>query len=110
MGLDITFVRRGNVACPHCGGEVPAKDLDAQYSCGRDWYSILEQIGYYVPFEERTEENDWYGKDMALNREQMELFVEFLKKDPDVYSVAEIFGLFCVAIVNKETVVINADW
>ena len=58
MSLDITFTRRKKIVCPKCGEVVGHNDLDTVDSGGRLWFPFLEQIGYYVPYDKRTEEND----------------------------------------------------
>jgi hypothetical protein len=110
MSLDIMFKRCEKIVCPHCNEIVSMKDVDCEDSGGRGWYPILEQLGYYVPYDKRTEENDWYGKDMVLTKEQVTQVADFIRKHLDLYNAYEILGLICVAIVSKETVVINADW
>ena len=34
-------------------------DIASTDSGGRLWYDFLERLGYYVPYEKRTKENDW---------------------------------------------------
>lgn len=70
MSLDITIMERKAVRCPHCGEVVNTVDVASTDSGGRLWYDFLEKLGYYVPYEKRTKENDWYGKDMVLDNEQ----------------------------------------
>ena len=70
MGLDITVMERRDVRCPHCGEVITTVDVASTDSGGRLWYDSLERLGYYVPYEKRTKENDWYGKDMVLDNEQ----------------------------------------
>ena len=110
MSLDITFTMRQKTVCPHCGETTGYKDLHSVSSGGRAWYPFLESIGYYVPYEQRTEENDWYGKDMILTAEQLQSAYDFVKRNAFVYDRDEIAFLIATAILEKEMVVVNADW
>ena len=65
MGLDITFTRRRNMVCPKCGEIIGHTNVAYVDAGGSGWHPLLESIGYYVPYKLRTEENDWYGKDMV---------------------------------------------
>lgn len=59
MGLDITVMERRDVRCPHCGEVITTVDVASTDSGGSLWYDFLEKLGYYVPYEKRTEEKDW---------------------------------------------------
>lgn len=110
MGLDITFIQRTKNVCPHCGKEVAKQyNVNAVDSGGRCWNTFLESIGYYVPYEQRTEENDWYGKDMTLTKEQAEYAYRFAKEE-EVYNWHEVASLIAVALVEQCDIVVNADW
>lgn len=109
MSLDITFTMRQKTICPKCGETIGHVDLYCVPSGGRAWYPFLESVGYYVPYEQRTEENDWYGKDMILTKEQAESAYDFVKKT-NVYDRDNILMLIATALLERETVVINADW
>jgi hypothetical protein len=109
MGLDIRFYRRKQIVCPKCGEVIGHTDVDATYGSGRGWYPFLESIGYYVPYEQRTEENDWYGKDMKLTEQQTDKLYEFVKKNDPICS-NEIMGLIALARMEDQDVIINADW
>ncbi len=110
MGLDIRFTQRKKTVCPHCGKEIAQHyDVNAVCSGGRGWYPFLESIGYYVPYDKRTEENDWYGKDMVLTKEQAECAFRIAKED-ELYNWHEIVGLIAVALIEDDYIVINADW
>ena len=109
MGLDIRFTQRKKNVCPHCGKVAGYSDVNSAPSGGRAWYPFLESIGYYVPYEKRTEENDWYGKDMVLTKEQADHAYRYAKEE-EVYNWHEIVGLIAVAGVEKDDIVINADW
>lgn len=109
MGLDITFTRRKNIVCPKCGEIVGYNDVDCVDAGGRGWYPILESIGYYVPYEQRTEENDWYGKDMVLTEEQADEVYQFVKKH-DPYGALLVLKLIACAIYENDSIVVNADW
>lgn len=110
MGLDITFTSRRNVICPHCKTVVATEVVDSAASGGRGWYDILESLGYYVPCDKRTEENDWYGKDMVLTTEQVCQVYDFIKTHPDLYNADTVRGLIATALLDGNAVVVNADW
>ena len=111
MSLDITFESYKKLYCPHCGELVDTRPVcNAPDNC-RIWYDFLEQIGYYVPPEELTEENDWYGKDMPLSDEQIRLAYDFVKAhNYELYNGEGIRGLLTEAIVEKYSVSVRADW
>lgn len=109
MGLDITIKQRRTTRCPHCGVAVETRDVSAEDSGGRAWYPFLESVGYYVPYEKRTEENDWYGKDMVLTRDQSDHLFRYCM-DCEVYNYHEIAALVAMAEAEGDAVVINADW
>lgn len=81
MGLDVRFIQRKKLVCPKCGEIVGHTDVNVVSCGGRGWYPLLESFGYYVPYEQRTEENDWYGKDMKLTAEQADKAFLFAKKE-----------------------------
>jgi hypothetical protein len=110
MSLDIRFFARVTETCPHCGEVVGIKEYNHVDSGGRGWYPILEELGYYVPYEERTDENDWYGKDMELTREEAEKVYRFVRKNQDLYNASEILGLIAMTTFEEVAVVVNADW
>lgn len=85
MGLDITVMERKAVRCPHCGEVINTVDVASTDSSGRLWYDFLERLGYYVPYEKRTEKNNWYGKDMVLDNEQAKQLVDYAVKK-EVYN------------------------
>lgn len=109
MGLDITFTQRKKNVCPHCGKITGQTDVNAAPSGGRVWYPFLESIGYYVPYEKRTEENDWYGKDMVLTKEQADHAYRYAKEEK-ANNWHEVVGLIAVALAEKDDIVVNADW
>ena len=109
MSLDITIKERKEFRCPDCGRLVTTHDIDAECSGGRVWYDFLEQIGYYVPYENRTEENDWYGKDMVLTKEQAHHLSDFVSDNKPCNAV-DIQWLVAVTLLHGNKVVINADW
>ena len=109
MSLDITIKERKEFRCPDCGRLVTTQDIDEKYSCGRVWYDFLESIGYYVPYEKRTKENDWYGEDMGLTEEQTKQLAQFVSDyQPPYYDDIEV--LVSRALLHGNKVVINADW
>ena len=109
MSLDITIKERKEFRCPDCGRLVTTQDIDEKYSCGRVWYKFLEGIGYYVPHEKRTVENDWYGKDMVLTEEQAKQLADFVSGYCP-YNCAKLENLVARALMHGNKVVINADW
>lgn len=109
MSLDITIKERKEFRCPDCGRLVTTQDIAEECSCGRAWYNFLEPIGYYVPYEKRTEENDWYGKDMVLTAEQAKQLADFVS-DNQPYNACDVEWLVACALLHGNKVVINADW
>jgi hypothetical protein len=109
MGLDITITRRKNIICPKCGEIIGHNDVAYVDGGGRGWYPILESLGYYVPYEQRTEENDWCGKDMVLTKEQAEEVYRFVKKN-DLYGSEGAKSLIALALFENDSVVVKADW
>ena len=109
MGLDITIKERKEFYCPDCGRLVTAQDIGGEYSCGRVWYNFLEPIGYYVPYEKRTDENDWYGKDMVLTEAQANQLADFVS-EYQPYNARDVECLVARALMRGNKVVINADW
>jgi hypothetical protein len=108
MSLDITFTRRKNIVCPKCGEVVGHTDVNCVGSGGRGWYPILESLGYYVPYEQRTDENNWYGKDMVLTEKQADELYQFVKND--LYNSVGLRELIAAALYEKDSIVVNADW
>ena len=109
MSFDIIITERKESRCPDCEWLVMTQDIGEVCSVGRVWYNFLEPIGYYVPYEKRTEENDWYGLDMVLSEEQAQQLIRFvLDYQPTEYDKIE--HLVERALVRGNKVVINADW
>ena len=109
MSLDITIKERKEFRCPDCGRLVTTQDIGAECSGGRVWYNFLESVGYYVPYEKRTKENDWYGEDMVLTEEQAKQLAQFVSDyQPTDYDDIEV--LVARALLHRNKVVINADW
>ena len=109
MSLDITIKERKEFRCPDCGRLVTTRDIYAECSGGKNWYNFLEQIGYYVPYENRAKENDWYGEDMVLSEEQAKQLADFVS-DNQPYNAVDIQWLVAVTLLHGNKVVINADW
>ena len=109
MGLDIRFIQRKKIVCPKCGEIVGYKDVDTVDGGGRGWYPLLESFGYYVPYEQRTEENDWYGKDMQLTAEQADEAFRFVREN-DLYDSDSVAMLIAAARYEKDDIFVNADW
>lgn len=105
MSLSITFTQRERILCPKCGEVAGYRDIRDAGSGGRAWYNLLEQYGYYVPHSD----DDWYGKDMVLTKEQAQEAYRFvLQEEP--YRYGEIFTLIAKALAEGHDIVINADW
>ena len=109
MGLDVSVIRRKDLICPKCGEVVDTVSMEEVDSGGRVWYPFLEEVGYYVSYDKRTEENDWYGKDMKLTKQQADKLYKFVKKNRPLYS-DEIMELVASAQLEGQDVIINADW
>ena len=109
MGLDITIKERKEFRCQYCGRLVMEQDICEEWSSGRVWYDFLEPIGYYVPYEKRTDENDWYGKDMELTEEQAKQLADFVSNNQP-YNARAVECLVARALMRGNKVVINADW
>ena len=109
MRLDITIKERKDFCCPDCGRLVTTQDIDAECSSGRVWYDFLEPIGYYVPYEKRTDENDWYGEDMVLTEEQAKQLADFVSNNQP-YNARNVEWLVARALMRGNKVIINADW
>ena len=109
MSLDITIKERKEFYCPDCGRLVTTQDIGAEASGGRVWYDFLESVGYYVPCENRTKENDWYGEDMVLTEEQAYQLADFVS-DNQPYNAVDIQWLVAVTLLHGNKVVINANW
>ena len=109
MGLDIIIKELKEFRCPDCGQLVTTQNIDAECSSGRVWYDFLESVGYYVPYEKRSEENDWYGEDMVLTGEQAKQLADFVS-DNKPYNARDIKYLIKRALMRGNKVIINADW
>lgn len=109
MGLDITIKQKHIIRSSECGNFVEARIVSGAHSSGRAWYPFLESVGYYVPHEKRTEENDWHGCDMELTKEQSDYLFRYCQ-DNEVYNYHEVASLVAVSEAMGDVVVINADW
>lgn len=110
MGLDIRFKTQEPIICPHCGETVDYKTIDETNSGGRVWYEFLENIGYYVPDEKRTNETPGkYDEDMVLSIDQIKTLRKFLKTH-DIYKHGDIDRMALKALVDKQSMIVNADW
>lgn len=109
MGLDITISERKVYRCPNCGAPVGHTDIASTDSSGRLWYDFLEKLGYYVPYEKRTKENDWYGNDMVLDNEQAKQLADYAVKK-EVYNWDDVERVVAIALMHENKVVINANW
>mgnify|MGYP004535759559 FL=1 len=109
MGFDIEIARYDVDKCPHCGMPIKGTRKDWTESGGPAWREFLKKVGYYVPYDERTPDSDWYGKDMTLTSEQAKDLAEFVKVY-EPYQCISIVAMVDCAIENGDFVVINADW
>lgn len=109
MGMDVTVKRVKEIRCPDCGKLVDTAVCSKAYSSGCGWRDILEEFGYYVPYEERNESNGWYAKDMVLTMEQTIRLMGYVAAH-NLQDWLDIVSLISVAIGKDERVVINADW
>ena len=109
MSLDITIKERKEFRCQECGRLVTTQDIGAECSGGRVWYDFLESIGYYVPYEKRTDGNDWYGEDMVLTEKQAKQLTDFVS-EYQPYNARDVECLVARALMRGNKVVINADW
>ena len=101
MGLDINIKVQKPVVCPKCGEVVTHTFVDCENSSGRVWSELLEKIGY---------KNDrWYATDMKLSEEQSKELFDFVTQH-DVYNRHSIRSMVSIAILEKNEVVVNADW
>ena len=109
MSLSISVTQRHIFVCPKCGDVVGHTDVQFTSSGGRGWYEFLEKIGYYVPHDQVNEDNDWYGKDMTLSDETAREMYQFLQRS-NIYNEGIIRSLISDALMENDSVVINADW
>lgn len=113
MGLDIRISRAKPIYCPHCGELVTYRAVDTINCGGRWWYEYLESIGYYKPYVKgQPYSQPMYGKDMALNDEQVDGLIKFVKQ-PDFGSslqMEQVLWLIESALSDGDKIVINADW
>ena len=113
MGLDIRISRAEPIYCPHCGELVTYRAVDTVDGSGSWWYEFLESIGYYKPYVKgQPYSQPMYGKDMALNDEQVDGLIKFVKH-PDFGSLLQmkqVLWLIESARIDGDKIVINADW
>ena len=109
MGLSVYVIHVKDLVCPKCGEVVDIISMEEVDSGGRIWYPFLEEIGYYVPYYQQTEEDDWYGKDMVLTEAQTKQLAEFVSRYQP-YNDLYVEELVAMALLHGNNVVINADW
>ena len=107
MGLDIRISRAEPIYCPHCGELVTYKPMESIDSCGRRWYEFLEYVKYYKPY---LIEQDMYGEDMTLSKEQVSELIKFIDRNPELYMAQDIYRMVETARVHDDAIIINADW
>ena len=113
MGLDITISRAEPIYCPHCGELVTYRDVDTVDDGGSSWYEFLESIGYYKPYVKgQPYSQPMYGKDLALNDEQIDKLEKFVTESDfcTSYEMIKTLKLIELARLNGDKIVINADW
>ena len=113
MGLDIRISRAKPIYCPHCGELVTYRAVDTVNGGGSSWYDYLESIGYYKPYVKgQPYSQPMYGKDMALNDEQVGKLFKFVNQSDldDLWQLAQTSRLIESARIDKDEIVINADW
>ena len=113
MGLDIRISRAKPIYCPHCGELVTYRDVDIADGGGSSCYEFLESIGYYKPYVKgQPYSQPMYGKDMALNDEQVDGLIKFVNQ-PDfdgLWQMDSVSRLVESARIDGDKIVINADW
>ena len=109
MGLNITIKERKEFRCPDCGRLVTTQNVYVERSSGQVWYDFLESIGYYAQGDNLTEENDWYGEDMILTKEQAKQLADVVSENKP-YNAHDIECLVARALIHGNKVVINANW
>ena len=113
MGLDIRISRAKPIYCPHCGELVTYRAVDTVDGGGSSWYEYLESIGYYKPYVKgQSNSQPIYGKQMALNYEQIDGLIKFVNQ-PDFGSslqMEQVLWLIESALSDGDKIVINADW
>ena len=107
MGLDIRISRAEPIYCPHCGELVTYKPIESIDSGGRQWYKFLEYAKYYKPY---LIEQDMYGEDMTLSKEQVSELIKFIYRNPELYMARDIYRMVETARIDGDKIVINADW
>ena len=107
MGLDIRIIRAEPIYCPHCGELVTYKPIESIDSGGRQWYKFLEYAKYYKPY---LIEQDMYGEDMTLSKEQVSEIIKFIDRNPELYMAQDIYRMVETARVHDDAIIINADW
>ena len=110
MSLDIRVKERKEIRCPDCGRVVDYRTLDCAASAGREWYDFLGKIGYYVPFEDLTDDQeDWYNRDMVLDDDQAKQLAAYAA-EKQVYDYEAVESVVAKALMHGNRVVVNADW
>ena len=113
MGLDIRISRAKPIYCPHCGELVTYRAVDTVDGGGSSWYEFLESIGYYKPYVKgQPYSRSMYGKDLALNDEQVNKLEKFVTESDfcTSYPMIKILNLIESARIDGDKIVINADW
>ena len=113
MGLDIRISRAEPIYCPHCGELVTYRSVDKVDGGGSSSYEFLESIGYYKPqVEGQPYSQPMYGKDMALNDEQIDKLEKFVTESDfcTSYPMIKTLNLIESARIDGDKIVINADW
>ena len=112
MSVSVRVKAMRPVKCPHCGEIVCYKNLDEEWTRGKEWMELLEDIGYYTPYDDsksHAENFPYYADDMILTDKQVKTLLRFLKKDK-AHDHDTVWSVVNYAIKNNYKVVINADW
>lgn len=110
MGLSMKVSWYDTGKCPHCGQPIKGTLRDWADSNDRYWYAWLEHIGYCPRVgENRTPDEDWYGKDMTLTAQQVKELAEYAKA-MKVFNWIQIDLMVKAVLEYGGFIVINADW
>ena len=55
-------------------------------------------------------EQDMYGEDMTLSKEQVSELIKFIDRNPELYMARDIYRMVETARVHDDAIIINADW
>lgn len=84
------------VKCPHCGEIVCYKNLDEEWTRGKEWMKLLEDIGYYTPYDDsksHAENFPYYADDMILSDKQIKTLLDQKCRPSANVEPEEVVGL-----------------